>query len=235
MRSFICALLWLAVVETGAFVFYQPSPNAVAKWNVSSPLIQPSAVNPTTKAIRYYIAADAFSAANNTNEINAIRASFDQWQAIAGTSVKFEFMGLINPEGFDARYDNTNVVFWTKKNLRVAAGTQDLNGRRALTIPTLSLDGSILDADIVLNGIQYQWFTDANDTSNQAQFVESILLHEIGHFLGLDHSTAGGATVIDGGNGINTNSGLSADEFAAARYLYPIIRPPGQAFVASSK
>lgn len=203
-----------------AFVFY-PVGSSVLKWNVNSSLVKPTTVNPSTKAIRYYIASDAYSDANLTNEVNAIRACFDQWQNVPGCKVRFEFAGMIAPQGLDTRYDNTNVVFWTKKSLRVNGGTEDLTNRRAWTSVTFASDGSIVDADIVLNGVQFQWFTDANNTTSQAQFIESIVSHEIGHFLGLDHTPAGAATVVDGGNGINTNSGLSADEIAAARYLYP--------------
>jgi hypothetical protein len=216
----ICAFL-ISGFSGRAFVFYNVG-TSVLKWNVNSPKMNSTVVNPTTKAIRYYIASDAYSAANRENEINAVKACFDQWQNVPGAKVRFEFAGFISPEGLDARDDNTNVVFWAKKSLRVSGGAEDLTNRRGLTTVRLDpTDGSIRDADIVLNGIQYQWFTDANDSANQGQFVESIVSHEIGHFLGLDHTPAGGATVIDGGNGINTNSGLSADEVAAARYLYP--------------
>jgi hypothetical protein len=187
---------------------------------VNSPQVSTNVVNPVTKAIRYYIASDAFSAANRDKEINAVRACFDQWQSVPGCQVRFEFAGLISPDGLDTRFDNRNVVFWTKKSVFVNGGTENLSGRRGWTDVSFANDGSILDADIVLNGVDYQWFTDFNDTANQAQFVEAIVLHEIGHFLGLDHSPAGGATVKDAGNGISTNAGLSADETAAARFLY---------------
>jgi hypothetical protein len=209
------SLLGAAPARVHGFNFYQIGSN-ILRWNPASPLLKPTAMNPETKAIRYYIAADAYSTANSTNEIAAIRAAFDQWQGIPGTAVRFEFMGLLPAGSAAALYDDKNVVFWQKKAL-----PQELQGRRALTTPVYSVDGSILDADIVLNGVQYQWFTDPNDTVNQAQFVEAIVLHEIGHLLGLDHAVAGGATVIDAANGINTNLGLSADDMAAARFLYP--------------
>src|SRR5690606_20343551 len=44
---------------------------------------------------------------------------------------------------------------------------------------------------------------------------------EIGHFVGLDHTPIGGATVVSGPAGVGTESGLSADEVAAMRFLYP--------------
>src|SRR4051812_26777286 len=186
----VCPTCW----KSEAFVFY-PTGGGVLKWNVNSPALSPSAVNPATKAIRYYIAADAYSVANQAKEINAVRACFDQWQSIPGTAVRFEFAGVISPENLDTKYDGTNVVFWAKKSIRVNNGAEDLTGRRAWTSVQFASDGSILDADIVLNGLEFQWFTDFNNNVSQAQFIEAIVLHEIGHFLGLDHSPAGGATV----------------------------------------
>src|SRR2546421_132652 len=89
-----------AAASLHAFVFY-PVGNAVLKWNLDSPLLKPTTVNPVTKAIRYYIASDTYSEANRTNEINAIRACFDQWQSVPGTSVRFEFAGFVSPDGLD--------------------------------------------------------------------------------------------------------------------------------------
>jgi hypothetical protein len=224
MRSLLSLLSILAAFAFGtkssAFVYY-PVGSGYLRWNVNSPALSTNAVNPATKAIRYFIASDAYSSANSQAEINAVRAAFDQWQSIPGTQVRFEFAGLIAPDNLDTGFDNRNIVFWAKKTLLVNGGTENLSGRRAWTSVNFASDGSILDADIVLNGREFPWFTDFNDHVNQGQFVEAIVLHEIGHMLGLDHSPAGGATVRDGGNGLNnTDAGLSADEIAAAHFLY---------------
>lgn len=203
-----------------AFVFYPVGDNPL-RWNVASGGAHTNIVNPATRAVRYFIASDAYSAANRNAEIAAIKACFDQWQSMAGSHLRFEFAGLISPEGLDVREDHTNVVFWTKNSLRVNGGQMNLSGLPAWTYVSFAADGSLLEADIVLNGVQYEWFTDFNNTTNQAQFIESVALHEIGHFIGLDHAVAGGTTIFAGGNGITAQAGLSADEIAAARFLYP--------------
>jgi hypothetical protein len=217
---FFAVFAAVALSKGRAFVYYPVAGNPL-RWNVNSGAAHANVVNPVTKQVRYYIASDAYSTANREAEIAAVKACFDQWQSVVGSHLRFEFAGLISPQGLDVREDNTNVVFWAKNSLSVNNGQMNISNLRAWTSVNFADDGSILEADIVLNGIQYQWFTDFNNSSNQAQFIESVLLHEIGHFVGLDHAVVGGATVIAGANGVSTEAGLSADELAAMRFLYP--------------
>ena len=206
--------------QASAFVFY-PVGNNPLRWNVANGLAHTNVVNPQTSAIRYYIASDGFSAANREAELAAVRASFDQWQSVPGSTLKFEFAGFISPAGLDVREDNTNVVFWAKQSTIVAGGSMNISGLRGWTSVNFVQDGTIVEADIVLNGREFGWFTDFNNSSNQAQFVESVVVHEIGHFLGLDHASVGGASLAIGGYGVSAETGLSPDEIAAMRFLYP--------------
>ncbi len=223
--------IWLSVALlmsfTNMFAFvYYPVDGQPLRWNVNSGLAHTNVVNPVTKRVRFYIASDAYSAANQAAEIAAVKACFDQWQSFPGSTLRFEFAGLVSPQGLDVREDNTNVVFWAKNSLTVNSGQMNISNLRAWTSVNFAADGSILESDIVLNGVQFQWFTDFNNTVNQAQFIESVLLHEIGHFIGLDHAVVGGATVISGASGVSTEAGLSADEIAAMRFLYPDLQWP---------
>ncbi len=70
---------------------------------------------------------------------------------------------------------------------------EDANKTLALTTVTFSRStGEILDADIEINSRDVSLSTDARFGSNDLQ---SILTHEVGHFLGLDHSHLSEATM----------------------------------------
>jgi len=50
-------------------------------------------------------------------------------------------------------------------------------------------DGIILDADILINGVNYRWRDTAKADTEETSFdLHTCLLHEAGHFLGLGHS-----------------------------------------------
>ena len=225
--AFFAAFL-SGVFTAQAFVTYVDEAGNVARWNLVTPNTHTNVVNPRTKAIRYFVASEAYSAANRTAELNAVRACFAQWQSVPGTLLKFEEGGLAGPGVEINTFDNTNVVFWSKTASFLVNGERDFfGGRYGYTVVAYAADNTIMEADIVLNGADYTWFTDFNNTANMALFVEAVLLHEIGHLIGLDHSPVGGATVTAGGPGIGTESGLSSDEIADVKYLYPQPAVPG--------
>ena len=202
---------------------YAYDTNGVPRHWIFTNVVQSAPTNSfdyNTKAIRYYISSDGWSSTNTAAELNAIRNSFGQWQAIPGTVIKFEEAGFVAPGYRQNTSDNTNVVYWAKTS---TLNQDDITGAVGLTYSTFTVPGNaIIQWDIVLNGWQYNWFTDFNDKNNPGFFVESPLTHEIGHSLGLNHSCIGGATMLyAGGTGIDPNAGLSVDEIAFAHALYP--------------
>jgi len=225
-RIFQLCLIVLVCEPSAAFVLNQNSSGKVLHWNLTNltTTVPTNVVNRQTRSVRYFIASDAFSEANSTAEINAVRASFDQWQSVPGTALKFEFGGLAGRQNDVNTSDKTNVIFWKKGTISLLVNGQldDLTGRHAITYNSFSSDYLQKEADIVLNGVEEGWFTDFNDSDNPQTFIEGILLHEIGHFIGLEHSPVGGASLFARSlSGLSTAAGLSADEIAAARFLYP--------------
>jgi hypothetical protein len=166
------------------------------------------------------LAEDAFS--GRAAELNSIRAAFGQWESIPETAVRFEEGGIVSAGADINTSDGTNVIFWAKNSSFVNGGRDNIAGTLALTYRRVTNNNEIVEADIVLNGFQENWFSDFNDTLNAGRFIESAVLHEIGHSLGFEHSPVGGATMFARSlNGVGAQAGLSDDDTAAARTVYP--------------
>ncbi|MDO8630196.1 MAG: carboxypeptidase regulatory-like domain-containing protein, partial [Phycisphaerales bacterium] len=222
-RAGITALL-LAAWTIEAFVSRVDSAGNSQRWVLSPPegAVSTNVFNPRTKAIRYFLGSEGFSRTNTVAELNAVRACFDQWQSVPGTNLKFEEGGTVDLEADVNTSDQTNVLFWAKSSTLVNGGRDSIWGTLAVTFPRFTANNVLLEADIVLNGVQFAWFTDFQATTNAGQFVEATVLHEIGHFIGLDHSPVGGATLFArGADGLSPQAGLSSDEAIAVRTLYP--------------
>lgn len=227
-RSALRFLLFLALgclsaPSAPAFVGYFDSQGRPLRWSLVNlhPLVSTNSVNRATRAVRYYIAADAYSLTNTAAEYNAVRASFAQWQSVPGTHLKFEDAGLA-PAGIDVNNeDGTNVVYWTKTTTIVNGGFDNIAGTMGVCFFRYWDDNSLNEADVVLNAVQYQW-TAVYNASNTMVFIESVLTHELGHFIGLTHAVVGGATMLAYGDiGSSSQAGLSSDEVAGVRALYP--------------
>jgi hypothetical protein len=218
------ACLAVALNWSASPAIYQIAPNGLPmRWNFSfydSALFPDQ--NPTTLAIRYHLSAQGWSAGNRVAELDAIRAAFGQWQAVAGTRIKFEEGALVNGATDVNALDGQNMVVWLPDNRFINGGVTFFpTGLAGITVLSGSdTDETIAEADIVLNANK-TWFTKFDPTETDGLFVEEVALHEIGHFLGLNHSPLGGATMFwFSPQGVGPQAGLSPDEIAAARTLY---------------
>ncbi|MEO8427163.1 MAG: carboxypeptidase regulatory-like domain-containing protein [Verrucomicrobiota bacterium] len=218
--------MMLGLITARGFVVNQNELGNDRHWDLVNlnPSISTNVLNPTTRAIRYFLASDAYSATNTAAELNAIRAAFAQWQAIPGTLLKFEDAGLVTGVTDVNNVDNQNVIFWKRDGTSyfVNGELDNFFGALALTYVSTFDDNTIAEVDTIINGTDYSWFTDFNAGNTFSYFIEASVLHEIGHLIGLAHSPVGGATMLTrGATGVNTQAGLSADEIAAALFLYP--------------
>lgn len=129
-----------------------------------------------------------------------------------------------------AKNDGVNrVMFRRDKWCRVPAkpdGSCYDKGILAITTVTARADGTIIDADIEINAVDFQW-TDLTVKGNAGQDLQTVLTHEFGHLIGLDHNCSGGTKVYDHtGKEMPTCAASTTVTRAAVMYPAPVTVQP---------
>ena len=207
----------LLLAPLGAFVFTAATLSAAwpyaltgAKW--------PNGALP----VQYYVDYASSTQLGQATTQQIVEASFGAWAAPACSRFRTTNRGNLASASANAN-DNKNVLLW-----RYGRGNwpRELGGSSTIgvTLPvyfpgTGGQLGSMQDADIQFNGVDYTWTTNPRTFSDVD--AQSIATHEIGHLLGLDHSAAVDATMYasyEGGTGSRT---LHPDDIAGVCALYP--------------
>jgi hypothetical protein len=131
-----------------------------------------------------------------------VARAFATWEAVSTASVAFEFGGFTRAEPFDD--DTLSVIgFQNEPEMeRVLAAT-------GFVVDTVT--GELVESDIFFNSA-LDWSTAAQ--GDPARFdLESVAVHEIGHFLGLGHSALGETELRPGG---------SRRVFGSASVMFPV-------------
>jgi matrixin len=111
---------------------------------------------------------------------SAAARAFATWEAVPTASIAFQFGGFTSAEPFDD--DDLSVL-----GFQDDPAMERVLGATGFVIDTLT--GDILESDIFFNSA-FAWSTAA--AGDPARFdLESVALHEIGHFVGLGHSALG--------------------------------------------
>jgi hypothetical protein len=153
--------------------------------------------------------------------------AFTTWQDVPSASIEFGFDGFTNAEPFDE--DGLSVIgFQAHPEMdRVLGATTFLYDEET---------GELIEADIFFNSA-FEWST-ASGGDLERFDLESVAVHEVGHFLGLGHSAIGeteirpeggrrvlgsGAVMfpISLGRGSVVDRVLQPDDIAGVSDLYP--------------
>lgn len=109
--------------------------------------------------------------------VAAIRRAMETWNTVNCSSFRFEDAGVSNRQ---AGIDFKNVIVFRDK-----WWPYDPSRLAQTTVTVDKETGEIVDADIQLNAVHFQWSLGDADVLAD---VQAVVTHELGHALGLDHA-----------------------------------------------
>jgi hypothetical protein len=140
--------------------------------------------------------------------VTAVQAAMAVWNTQAGTPFRFSYAGQTNNTA--STYDNKSVILFR----------QSSNGGAIASTYAWSVNGVLVEADIVYWDGGFKFFTGTSGCSSGA-YIEDIGAHELGHAMGLSHSSVSDATMrATYGTCSQTQRTLASDDIAGARKLY---------------
>lgn len=155
----------------------------------------------------------------------SVARAFATWEAVPTASIAFSFVGYTSASPFAD--DGISVIGFQNEP------DQDrVLGSTGFTIDTLT--GAIVEADIFLNS-SFDWSTAA--AGDPARFdLESVAVHEIGHFLGLGHSAIGETQLLgpDARRVLASGSVMFPISFGRGNILDRVLQPDDIAGVSTA-
>ncbi len=174
----------------------------------------------TTMPLSFWVNERGSPQISNASEFEAVFSAFRTWEAVSTADVSFRYRGTTSVR--TAGRDGVNLVSFTD-DTTLAGSSSTI----ALTISYFRADANNKpqydEADIVFNP------TLLYSTSGESgKFdIQSVLTHEIGHFVGLDHAAMVSSVMVPfGSTGQVHQRTLSYDDVAAVSEIYPKSGPP---------
>jgi hypothetical protein len=180
-RALVIALVVAAVAAAGVDAYVKLGARAggrlvALEWN---------------RTIRYAV-TDRSAPGVSAGELQAaVDRAFRTWAGVENVLLNIEFVGFISAEPLVD--DGISVIgFRSRPDFERTLG--------AATHEVDDATGQLLASDVFFN-TEFDWSATANGQTGRFD-VESIALHEIGHFLGLGHSMLGETELRSGGRSV---------------------------------
>lgn len=156
------------------------------------------------------------------SEIEAVEAAFTRWTKVACTTLRAQRVAWVSSSGALNSYDANNRVSWVEEDWSLPENVL------AMTFNYYTDEG-IVGSDMLLNGEGHSWTTDSAeaDAEKGPYDVETVVLHEAGHFYGLDHTADEEAVMFANYKDVARSLGSGDIEGICALYptttaLYPV-------------
>ncbi len=156
---------------------------------------------------RYYVTAISATGVSAADFQAAIERAFQTWGAVPSAAASSEFAGVTAASPGDDDGISTLGFAYRPDLDRVLGATDYVIDK---------VTGEIVESDIFFNSA-YPWSVAPNGEAGRFD-LESIALHEIGHFFGLGHSALGETELLPSGG---------RRVIAAESVLFPIAYSPG--------
>ena len=114
-----------------------------------------------------------------------IRSAVERWNQSVGREV-LKIGGWTNSYPNEDQ-DGVNVIYWKK------SAWPDNKDKQAVTTIYWAAD-RLFEADIRINDVNFDYFSGPTPIANRVDF-ESLILHELGHVLGLSHQEVGASVM----------------------------------------